>query len=58
MARDPVCYCEVDEEGAEFKTKHEGKTYYFCTAGCKAKFESDPDKWSKVRTRVNVDAVQ
>lgn len=47
MPTDRVCGCEVDEKGAEFKTEYEGKTYYFCTAGCKAKFESNPEKWSK-----------
>ena len=47
MPMDPVCACEVDEQGAEFKTVYEGKTYYFCTEACRAKFESNPGKWSK-----------
>jgi YHS domain-containing protein len=36
---------EVDEATAEFKTEHEGQTYYFCAAGCKAAFEEDPAKY-------------
>lgn len=47
MPTDPVCACQVDEEGAEFKSQYEGKTYYFCTEACKAKFDAHPDKWSK-----------
>ena len=40
--QDQVCGCEVDETAAQFKSEFEGRTYYFCTAGCKAKFDSDP----------------
>jgi len=47
MAQDQVCGCEVDENAAQFKTEYQGKTYYFCTEACKAKFEAHPDKWSK-----------
>jgi Cu+-exporting ATPase len=27
------------------KVEHEGKTYYFCCAGCDKKFASDPNKY-------------
>ena len=42
MAKDPVCEMDVDEKTAKFKTKHMGKTYYFCAPGCKKKFEEKP----------------
>ena len=45
MAIDPVCKMTVDEETAEHKTEHDGKTYYFCAAGCKTTFEEDPGKY-------------
>ena len=45
MAIYPVCKMTVDEETAQFKTEHEGKTYYFCAAGCKTTFEEDPTKY-------------
>lgn len=45
MARDPVCGMEVDENTAKHKTKHMGKTYYFCAAGCKEAFEKNPNKY-------------
>jgi Cu+-exporting ATPase len=32
-----------DTESMEYK----GKTYYFCCAGCKEKFEKDPEKYTK-----------
>ncbi len=42
MARDPVCGMEVNEEGAKFTSEYEGTTYYFCCAGCKNAFDSNP----------------
>ncbi len=44
MAKDPVCGMMVDEKTA-MKAKHEGKTYYFCAAGCRSAFLKDPDKY-------------
>ncbi len=45
MAVDPVCKMEVNEKTAQFKTDHEGRTYYFCAPGCKAAFEENPEKY-------------
>lgn len=45
MAIDPVCKMDVNEETAEHKTEYEGKTYYFCAAGCKSTFEENPKKF-------------
>jgi len=36
----------VDESKAAGKTEYKGKTYYFCSVGCKAKFEKEPEKYS------------
>lgn len=47
MAIDPVCKMEVDEKKAKYKSEYKGANYYFCAAGCKAKFERDPDKYVK-----------
>lgn len=47
MAKDPVCGMEVDEKTAQYKTEHMGKTYYFCTAGCKKTFEANPKRYTK-----------
>ncbi|WP_342643112.1 heavy metal translocating P-type ATPase [Rhodoligotrophos ferricapiens] len=44
-ARDPVCGMSVDPVTAKHSHEHEGETYYFCSAGCKAKFAADPDRY-------------
>ena len=46
MAKDPVCGMNVDEKKAAGTAVHEGKTYYFCSAGCKATFEKAPAKYA------------
>ncbi len=46
MVKDPVCRCEVDPNAAEFKTDYNGRTYFFCTEACKAKFDAAPKQWS------------
>jgi len=42
---DPVCGMTVDPATAKHRSEHGGKTYYFCAAGCKAKFDADPGKY-------------
>lgn len=39
---DPVCGMAVRPENAAGSHVHEGKTYYFCSTGCLAKFRQDP----------------
>ena len=41
LAIDPVCGMQVDPEKAAARSEFEGKTYYFCCAGCKKKFEGN-----------------
>ncbi len=47
VAKDPVCGMEVNEQTAEHKAAYNGKTYYFCSAGCKEAFEANPRKYAK-----------
>ena len=44
-ATDPVCGMSVDPARAAHSHAHGGQTYYFCCAGCRAKFEADPDRY-------------
>jgi len=44
-ATDPVCGMKVDRAAAKHKFEQAGETYYFCSAGCRAKFEADPAKY-------------
>ena len=39
---DPVCGMTVDVADARFRTVHDARTYYFCSAGCLASFTKDP----------------
>jgi xanthine dehydrogenase accessory factor len=39
---DPVCGMTVDVADARFRTTHDGRTYYFCSAGCMATFDANP----------------
>ncbi len=45
MAKDPVCGMDVKESGAEWTSVYEGKTYYFCSPGCKKKFDENPEMY-------------
>ena len=42
--KDPVCGMTVTEASPHF-LRHAGTPFYFCSAGCKAKFEADPAKF-------------
>ena len=46
QVEDPVCGMSVDPATAEFHSEHDGKTYYFCSAGCKQTFDRDPAKYA------------
>ena len=35
----------VDPEHAAAKSTYQGQSYYFCSAGCRAKFDGDPEKY-------------
>ena len=45
MAKDPVCGMTVDEKAA-LRSTHDGKTYVFCSASCKAKFDANPGRYT------------
>jgi P-type Cu+ transporter len=44
-AIDPVCGMTVDPATTPHHLEHHGKPQYFCSAGCRAKFEADPQKY-------------
>jgi len=47
MVTDPVCKMTIDEKKAAGKSDYNGKTYYFCAPGCKAKFDANPSAYVK-----------
>ena len=45
LVRDPVCGMSVDPQKSPHHVEHEGRTQYFCSAGCKTKFEADSARY-------------
>ncbi len=45
--RDPVCGMQVDPATAAGSSEYQGQTYYFCSKGCKAKFDANPSQYVK-----------
>ena len=44
MSNDPVCGMQLNENTAANKSEYQGKTYYFCSPSCKAKFDQKPSQ--------------
>ncbi len=42
---DPVCGMMVEPQKAAATSAYKGKTYYFCSRGCKVVFDRDPEKY-------------
>jgi P-type Cu+ transporter len=49
-ATDPVCGMRVDPHKTQHRAAHQGRPYYFCSAGCQAKFTAAPDKYLAPQT--------
>jgi len=45
MVKDLVCGMDVDPATATNKSEYKGKTYYFCSPGCKKDFDKEPEKY-------------
>ncbi len=44
-ATDPVCGMKVNPEKAAASSIYNGRKYFFCCPGCRAKFEAEPEKY-------------
>lgn len=44
--KDPICGMDVEESGAAGQSEHEGTTYYFCSTGCKERFDASPEDYT------------
>ena len=49
MAKDPVCGMHVKVDGAKWVTEREGRRWYFCSEGCRKKFEADSGRYDGSR---------
>jgi uncharacterized protein len=45
MVRDPVCGMSIDPATATEEVTYMGAPHYFCSAGCRSKFEKDPARY-------------
>lgn len=45
MAKDLVCGMEVDEKKTKHSSDYHGDKYFFCSAGCKTKFDAHPEQY-------------
>jgi Cu+-exporting ATPase len=53
--KDPVCGMTVEAAKAAGKSHYQGKAYLFCSAGCKVKFDTTPDRYLKLsNTHVSI----
>ena len=52
VVTDPVCGMKVDPATSKHRLEHGGTTFHFCSAGCRAKFEADPEKYLKPKEAV------
>src|SRR5438309_8539277 len=43
--RDPVCGMQVDPATAKHRAEHDGRSYFFCSAGCRTKFVATPARY-------------
>jgi xanthine dehydrogenase accessory factor len=43
QAKDPICGMPVNVAAAKHRSEHDGKAFYFCCAGCKQKFDKQPE---------------
>ncbi len=44
-AIDPVCGMTVEIAGANHVASYQGRTFYFCSAGCQRSFQKEPEKY-------------
>ena len=43
QVKDPVCNMTIEDSEAAGTSTYKGKTYYFCSKGCKETFDKNPE---------------
>jgi xanthine dehydrogenase accessory factor len=46
FATDPVCGMDVEVGASRLQTAYDGRTYFFCGAGCRSAFAADPNRFA------------
>ena len=44
--KDPICGMAVAVEGARHRAEYQGRTWYFCCAGCRERFVAAPETYA------------
>lgn len=52
IVRDPVCAMTVAAGESQHSHEYEGRGYYFCCDGCRARFAADPDQYLEAKDPV------
>ena len=47
---DPVCEMGLTSDRIVSRHSYSGKTYYFCSEGCRRRFEAQPEKFTETST--------
>ncbi len=47
MVKDVICGMTIDSAHAAGTSQFDGKSFYFCSAGCKKTFDKDPAKHAR-----------
>jgi YHS domain-containing protein len=56
MAKDPVCGMQINESQTAGKSEYQGQTFYFCSPGCKQRFDQNPDRYADQRATHTIQA--
>ena len=52
---DPVCGMAVESDSAAAISQYQGRTYYFCSATCKRKFDAEPSRYAQKEAPILAD---
>ncbi len=58
MEKDPVCGMSVDRFKTAHRSKFGGRTFFFCGAGCKARFDAEPEAFARKPAMPDREAAQ
>jgi len=49
MAHDVVCGMDINQQDATARgltSEYQGQTFYFCSPGCKRRFDQEPERYA------------
>jgi uncharacterized protein len=55
--RDPVCGMTVDRSKTPHRSEYAGRTFYFCSAGCQARFDAAPERYVEAHSSTEPETI-